>query len=337
MRLSILDQSPIAQGSTGGEALRKSLGLARLADELGYTRFWMAEHHATPALASASPEILLAAIGEATSRIRIGTGGIMLPHYSPFKVCESFSMLAALYPGRIDLGLGRAPGSDPLTAFALQQDRRARAPNDFAQQLLELLAHFDRTLPADHPFRALGDTLPGGREQPDIWILGSSADSAQLAGSLGLPYCIADFIAGEVPELGARYRAAFRPSARAARPQLMVACWTIAAEDAEEAAWLSGPSRMMFAQMLRGTLIPVPPPETAAAWLAENAAPMPHNRRPVLGSPSECRHLLEQKAKLYGADELMLVNILHDDADRLKSHRLIAAEMIGQDLTSAVA
>jgi luciferase family oxidoreductase group 1 len=329
MRLSVLDQSPIAQGSTGALALRNSLALARLADQLGFERFWMAEHHATPALASASPEILLSAIGEATSRIRIGTGGVMLPHYSPFKVAENFSMLAALFPGRVDLGLGRAPGSDPLTAFALQQDRRTRAPNDFPQQLLELLAHFDQALPADHPFHALGGTLPGGREQPEVWVLGSSSDSADFAGALGLPYCVADFIAGEVPELAARYRSAFRPSPRAAEPRLMVACWTIAAADAEEAAWLAGPSRMMFAHMLQGRLIPVPSPESAAAWLANNSSPAPPNRRPVLGSPAECRILLEEKAQRYGADELMLVNILHDHADRSRSYQLIAEEMIG--------
>ena len=128
MRLSVLDQSPIAEGMRGGDALRNSLELAALADSLGFHRFWMAEHHATPSLASASPELMLSAIGRETRRIRIGTGGVMLPHYSPFKVAESFSMLAGLFPGRVDLGLGRAPGSDPLTAFALQQDRRARAP-----------------------------------------------------------------------------------------------------------------------------------------------------------------------------------------------------------------
>jgi luciferase family oxidoreductase group 1 len=337
MRLSVLDQSPIAQGSTGALALRNSLALGRMADKLGYERFWMAEHHATPALASASPEILLAAIGEATTRIRIGTGGVMLPHYSPFKVAESFSMLAALFPGRVDLGLGRAPGSDPLSAFALQQDRRTRALNDFPQDLLELLAHFDRALPGDHPFHALGSTLPGSGAQPDIWVLGSSSDSADLAGALGLPYCVADFIAGEVPELAARYRAAFRPSPRAAKPELMVACWTIAAADAEEAAWLAGPSRMMFAQMLQGRLIPVPSPETASAWLADHPSPIPPNRRPVLGSPVQCRALLEQKAQRYGADQLMLVNILHDHADRSRSYQLIAEEMIGAPASPTLA
>jgi luciferase family oxidoreductase group 1 len=328
MRLSVLDQSPIAEGSSGGGALRNSLELAALADRLGYHRFWMAEHHATPALASASPELMLAAIGRETQRIRLGTGGVMLPHYSPFKVAESFSMLAGLFPGRIDLGLGRAPGSDQLTAYALQQDRRTRAPNDFPQQLQELLAYFDGALPMDHPFRHLSANLPGGDELPAIWVLGSSADSAELAGALGLPYCIADFIAGEAPELGDRYRAAFRPSARAAAPEVMVACWTVAADSAEEAEWLAGPSRMMFAHLMRGSLIAVPHPEKAARWLAANPSPAPPGRRPIIGTAALCRAALDAKARLYGAGELMLVNILHDHADRLKSYRLIAEEML---------
>lgn len=330
MRLSVLDQSPIAEGMSGGQALRNSLELAQLADSLGYHRFWMAEHHASPALASASPELMLAAIGRETRTIRIGTGGVMLPHYSPFKVAESFSMLAGLFPGRVDLGLGRAPGSDQLTAYALQQDRRTRAQMEFPQQLAELMAYFDGTLPEGHPFRHLSANLPGGVEAPDIWVLGSSADSAELAGVAGLPYCIADFIAGEVPELAERYRQAFRPSSRAAEPTVMVACWTVAAADAEEAAWLTGPSRMMLAHLMQGRLIPVPNPERADTWLKANPAPMPANRKPVTGSAADCRAQLHEKARIYGADELMLVNILHDHRDRLESYRLIAEAMITQ-------
>ena len=335
MRLSVLDQSPIAEGMSGGQALRNSLELAQLADSLGYHRFWMAEHHATPALASASPEIMLAAIGRETRHIRIGTGGVMLPHYSPFKVAESFSMLAGLFPGRVDLGLGRAPGSDQLTAYALQQDRRTRAQLEFPQQLAELMAYFDGSLPEGHPFRHLSANLPGTGETPDIWVLGSSADSAELAGMAGLPYCIADFIAGEVPELAERYRHAFRPSSRAAEPHVMVACWTVAASGAEEAAWLAGPSRMMFAHLMRGQLIAVPSPERAAAWLKNNPVPMPANRRPVTGSPGECRDQLLEKARLYGARELMLVNILHDHQSRMESYRLVADAMIAREDTVA--
>ncbi len=329
MRYSILDQSPIADGGSGGQALLNSIELAKLGDELGYHRFWMAEHHATPALASASPELMLATIGRETKRIRLGTGGIMLPHYSSFKVAEGFSMLCALLPGRIDLGLGRAPGSDQMTAYALQQDRRQRAPNDFPQQLGELLGYYDGNLPGEHPFRKLSTMLPGGEEQPDIWVLGSSGDSAELAAAMGLPYCIADFIAGETPELAHRYRAAFQPSARAAEPRVMVASWLVAAETAERAEWLAGPSRMMFALMMQGQLIAVPDPDRAANWLAANPTPVPGARRPIIGTPEFCRAALERKAQIYGAEEMMLVNILHGHEDRMQSYRLMAAELLG--------
>src|SRR3954451_12046004 len=168
LRLSVLDQSPIPEGSTAGEALRNTIDLARLADDLGYERYWVAEHHGTPMLASASPEALIGPIASATSRIRGGSGGVMLPHYSPLKVAETFSVLSGLFPGRIDLGIGRAPGTDARTTFALQRDRRTAMPDDFPQQLAELLAHYDEGFPADHPFARLGRTLPGGDEQPDV-------------------------------------------------------------------------------------------------------------------------------------------------------------------------
>src|SRR5881227_3721614 len=160
MRLSVLDQSPISEGSTGAQALRNTLDLARLTDELGYHRYWVAEHHGGPMLASASPEALIGPIAAATSRIRVGSGGVMLPHYSPFKVAETFSILAALYPERIDLGLGRASGTDPLTTFALQRDRRSAAPDDFPDQLAELLAYLEDSIPDDHPFVRLAGVLP---------------------------------------------------------------------------------------------------------------------------------------------------------------------------------
>lgn len=325
-RLSVLDQSPIVEGGDGGTALRNSIELARAADALGYHRFWMAEHHATPALASASPEIMLAAIARETATIHLGTGGIMLPHYSSFKVAETFSMLAALAPGRIDLGLGRAPGSDQLTAYALQQDRAQRAPNLFPQQVAELLAHFDRALPADHPFRHLGATLPGGAEQPDMWILGSSEDSADLAAHLGLPYCFADFIAGSRPDITRRYVEGFRPSSRLESPRVMVAAWCVAAPTADAARWHAGSARMMFAQMMQGRLIAVPHPDKAAAWAAANphlAAERP-GRRAIVGDPRQCRAMIDDLAATYDAHEVMLVNILHDHAARLESYRLVA-------------
>src|SRR5213080_5020213 len=173
MRLSVLDQSPISEGSTGEQALRNTLDLARLADELGYHRYWVAEHHGGPMLASASPEALIGPIAAMTSEIRVGSGGVMLPHYSPLKVAETFTILAALAPGRIDLGIGRAAGTDPLTTFALQRDRRQAAPDDFPDQLAELLAYLEGEVPADHPFHRLGEALPGDPERPAAWLLGS--------------------------------------------------------------------------------------------------------------------------------------------------------------------
>src|SRR5277367_5593754 len=161
MLLSVLDQSPIAEGSTGAQALRNTIDLARLTDQLGYHRYWVAEHHGGPMLAGPSPEALIGPIASATSRIRVGSGGVMLPHYSPLKVAETFSVLAGLFPGRIDLGLGRAAGTDPMTTYALQRDRRQAAPDDFPQQLAELLGYLDDTLPADHPFTRLSSSLPG--------------------------------------------------------------------------------------------------------------------------------------------------------------------------------
>src|SRR5579859_7843090 len=188
MLLSVLDQSPIAEGSTGAQALHNTLDLARLTDALGYHRYWVAEHHGGPMLAGPSPEVLIGPIAAGTEGIRVGSGGVMLPHYSPLKVAESFSILAGLYPGRIDLGLGRAPGSDQLTMFALQRDRRQAAPDDFPQQLTELLGYIEDALPADHPFGRLAALLPGLPELPDVWLLGSSMQSAIWAAELGLPY-----------------------------------------------------------------------------------------------------------------------------------------------------
>src|SRR5436305_5172865 len=171
MRLSVLDQSPVPEGSSGADALRNTIDLARHADRLGYTRYWVAEHHGGPMLAGPSPEVLIGPIAAATERIRVGSGGVMLPHYSPLKVAESFTILAALYPDRIDLGLGRAAGTDPLTTFALQRDRRQAAPDDFPEQLAEVLAYLEDALPQDHPFARLAAMLPGRPELPDPWLL----------------------------------------------------------------------------------------------------------------------------------------------------------------------
>src|SRR5437763_6840373 len=244
MRLSVLDQSPIPEGSSGADALRNTLDLALLADELGYHRYWVAEHHGGPMLASASPEALIGPIASATAGIRVGSGGVMLPHYSPLKVAETFTILAALYPGRIDRGRGRASGTDPLTTFALQRDRRQAAPDDFPQQLAELLAYFADSLPDDHPFQRLAAMLPGLPELPVPWLLGSSPQSAIWAGQLGLPYAFADFINPAGAEIASLYRERFQPEPRLRAARTAVAAWTLSADSDEEAQHLAASSRM---------------------------------------------------------------------------------------------
>src|SRR5580658_9230904 len=199
VRLGVLDQAPVSAGSTSARALANSIDLALLADALGYHRYWVAEHHATPALACAAPEALIGPIAAVTRHLRVGSGGVMLPHYSPLKVAETFTMFAGLFPGRIDLGLGRAPGTDSATAYALQRDRRQLAPDDFPQQLAELLGYLYDRIPADHPFARLAAALPGRPEMPEPWLLGSSPQSGIWAAELGLPYMFADFITLPVP------------------------------------------------------------------------------------------------------------------------------------------
>ena len=325
-RLSVLDQSPIAQGSDAAQALRNTIDLAQVADALGYHRYWLAEHHASRSLAGVAPEALIGPVALATRRIRVGSGGVMLPHYSPFKVAETFSMLSALAPGRIDLGLGRAPGSDQRTAFALQRDRSKRMPSDFPEQLDELTAYLEGTMAQDHPFAALQELMPTGGGMPELWMLGSSPESAVWAAERGLPYCFADFINSDGAHLAQYYRRSFRPSARLAEPYVMAATWTIAAPTAQEAERLAAPARMMFAHLIAGTPIPVPPVEEALVWLEANPQANRRSRRTVLGTPAEVRRGLDAVAAEYGADELMLVNILPDHPARRLSYELMAAE-----------
>lgn len=327
-RLSVLDQSPIAEGDTAADALANTLDLARLADALGYDRYWLAEHHASPGIAGVAPEALIGPVALATKRIRVGSGGVMLPHYSPFKVAETFRMLAALAPGRIDLGLGRAPGTDGRTAYALQRDRSRRLPSDdFPQHLAELLAYLGDNMPADHAFAPLVATLPsGGKGSPAPWLLGSSMDSAIWAAGTGLPYCFADFINSNGAEMAREYRRRFQPSRWLDAPHVMVASWAIAAPTSEEAHALAAPAAMMFAHLFRGELIPVPPCDKALAWLAEHGDAHRRQRRTVLGTAAEVHAELDAVAEEYEADEVMLVNIMSDHAARRRSYELVAAE-----------
>lgn len=326
--LSVLDQSPISEGSTGGDALRNSVDLARFAESAGYHRYWIAEHHATPMLASPSPEALIGPIAALTSRMRVGSGGVMLPHYSPLKVAETFSMLAGLFPGRIDLGIGRAAGTDPLTTFALQRDRRQAAPDDFPEQLAELRGYLEDSLPEEHPFARVAK-LPGKPEAPETWLLGSSPQSAIWAGELGLPYVFADFINSEGAHIAELYRERFTPSRRLSTPRIMVATWALCADTQEEAERLATSSRMALS-LLRttGKMIPVPTVETATRFLGEPGGrgelPIMRRRRMTMGTRKVVRDGLDAILREYSAEELMIVTITHSHEARKRSYELIA-------------
>jgi luciferase family oxidoreductase group 1 len=348
-RLSVLDQSPISQGSSGAQALANTLDLARLADRLGYHRYWVAEHHGGPMLAGPSPEALIGPIAAATTRIRVGSGGVMLPHYSPLKVAETFSVLAGLFPGRIDLALGRAAGTDPMTMYALQRDRRQASPDDFPEQLVELLGYLDDRLPPDHPFARLAKTLPGRPERPEPWLLGSSAQSALWAAELGLPYAFADFINPRGAEIAALYRERFAEHEHAGvSPRTAVGVWVICAEDDEQARRLGASARMAFTMLRRGQLIAVPPVEQALRFLASEGrddgegsgdkgggdadrsgdqrggASGQHERRAVVGSPETVRAQLTDVVASYGAEEAIVVCITYEHEARRRSYELLA-------------
>ena len=324
-RLSVLDQSPVPSGSSPAEALRNSVDLARAAERLGYHRYWVAEHHGGGMLAGPSPEALIGPIASATSRIRVGSGGVMLPHYRPLKVAETFSVLSGLFPDRIDLGIGRAAGTDPLTTQVLQRDRRQPPPDDFFEQLSELIAYLEDRFPPEHPLRRLA-ALPGLPESPELWLLGSSPQSAIWAADLGLPYAFADFINSDGgSDIARLYRERFADSERLPTPRTAVAVWAIAADSDEEAQRLAYSSRMAMTMLRRGRLIPIPPVETAERFLkSEGLLDRPAGRRLVLGSPATVRAGLEAVARDYGAEEVIVVGITFDHAARRRSYELIA-------------
>jgi len=329
-KLSVLDQAPVAEGESSAQALHNTLALARLADRLGYYRYWVAEHHGTTALACASPEVLIGPIAAATTRLRVGSGGVMLPHYSALKVAESFSMLSGLYPDRIDLGLGRAPGSDTLTATALQRDRRQSPEDDFPEQLQELLAYLHDEMPVEHPFARLSAALPGRPELLQTWLLGSSSQSGIWAAQSGLPYMFADFIHAAGETVAQRYQRDFQASAYLAQPHQGVALQVICADTDEQARLLASSYGMRLIHMHSGRrLDKIPSVPSALAFFAQHDLPpstLPAGRRAVIGSPSRVREQIEALAGAYGADEVMIVSIIHEHAARMHSYELIAKE-----------
>ncbi|MGI8945797.1 MAG: LLM class flavin-dependent oxidoreductase [Thermoleophilaceae bacterium] len=325
LRLSVLDQSPIPAQSSGAEALRNTLDLARLADELGYHRYWVAEHHGSPALAGASPEVLVGPIAARTDRIRVGSGGVMLPHYSPWKVAESFSVLSGLFGDRIDLGLGRGASADAVTTHALQRDRRVPSPSDFGDQLTELIAHLEGRPPPDARFAALG-LLPGSPAGPQPWLLGSSLQSAIWAARHGISYAFGDFINPEGREMTHLYSESFVASATLAAPRVAVCVAAVCADGDADARRLATSARAGAAMQRDGHgTVPVPTVEQAESYLSRRDPDAEESpRRTVVGDPAAVRARLEELAAEYRANEVMVVTITHSHAARRRSYELIA-------------
>jgi luciferase family oxidoreductase group 1 len=320
--LSILDLSPIVEGGDAGQALRNTLDLARHAERWGYDRFWLAEHHNMPGVASAATAVAIGYVAGGTSTIRVGAGGIMLPNHAPLVIAEQFGTLASLFPGRIDLGLGRAPGSDQITAHALRRTL-ASDPEAFPQDVLELMAYFRPAQPGQQV-----QAVPGAGLQVPIWILGSSRFGAQLAASLGLPYAFAShFAPAQMTEAVELYRRRFRPSEQLAQPHVMLGLNVFAAETDDQARLLLTSLQQAFVNLRRGRPQPLQPPvEGFERQLTAVEQSMLEQALScsVVGSPETVRQGLEAFVARTGADELMVTSQIFDHAARLRSFEIVA-------------
>lgn len=326
MRLSVLDQSPVISGHTPAQAVHETIRLVKAAERLGYHRYWLAEHHALSALADPCPEILLARVAAETSRIRVGTGGVLLPYYSPFKVAEQFRMLEALYPGRIDLGIGRAPGGDQLTALAIGQGRYPGAEH-FPEQVQYLVAYLSGALPPDHPFAGVR-VMPAGSGAPEVWLLGSSDYSGALAAQLGLRFAFAHFISADGGDAVMReYKRRYQPSDREPAPQTLLCVFVICADTAEAAGRLAASIDLRRLNTDHGVNAPVPSLQEAESYPyteADRRRVAHHRRRVVLGTPEMVRDRLLALQEQFQADELMAITITGDYGSRLRSYELLA-------------
>jgi luciferase family oxidoreductase group 1 len=325
--LSVLDQSPIRSGATPADAVKETLILAELADRLGYHRYWLAEHHSTSGLAGSTPEILIGQVAARTRHLRVGSGGVMLSHYSPLKVAENFRMLETLFPGRIDLGIGRAPGSDQLTARALQAGPMPFPTEQFGVQVRDLIGFLGNALPAEHPFARVR-AQPAGLTSPELWLLGSSDQSAALAAYFGCAFSFAHFInnhGGE--EVMAMYRQHFRPSEAMPRPVGNIGVFALCADTEEEAGHLAKSRELWLLRLYRGETGPYPTPEEAerAVYSDRDRAILEYSRgRIIAGRPERVREQLEALGRLYDVDEFVVVTICHDFRARLHSYELLA-------------
>jgi luciferase family oxidoreductase group 1 len=327
--LGVLDLAPVPDGSTVGDALRATIDLAKKTEDMGFTRFWVAEHHGMPGVASSSPPVLIGHIADATRTIRVGSGGVMLPNHSSLVVAEQFGMLEALHPGRIDLGIGRAPGTDQATARALRPRVSGdQGPDDFPGQLTDLLGFFSGQWPENHPYQKV-HAIPGEGDGPDLWLLGSSGYSAQVAGTLGIPFAFAHHFMPQntLPALDL-YRNSFRPSAALEEPYSMIAAGVLCADTDSLAKFLAGASALSFLKLRTGRPGRVPTPEEAAAYPysdMEKAFIEDRQSTQHIGAPDTVTEGLTQLVKQTGVDELMITTQTHSPADRLRSFELVAA------------
>jgi luciferase family oxidoreductase group 1 len=324
LRLGVLDQSPVRSGGNAADAVHETLDLAETCDRLGYHRYWLAEHHSTPGLAGSSPEVLIGQVAARTSRIRVGSGGVMLQHYSPLKVAESFRVLETLFPGRVDLGIGRAPGSDQLTARALRDDA---GPEYFPQQVADLVGFLHGALPDGHPYAPV-IAMPTGPTAPEVWLLGSSDQSAALAAHFGTGFSFAHFINEEGgAEVTRAYRRQFRPSACMDAPRSSAAVFVVCADTEAEARRLAKSRELFIVRLYTGRPGRYPSVEEADSYpySERELAILRHaQRRTVAGAPEQVRERLEALAAQYEADELIIVSITHDPKARRRSYELIA-------------
>lgn len=338
--LSVLDLCPVSDGSNPAEALANTLDLAPRIERLGYRRHWVAEHHNMPGIASSAPAVLLAHIAQVTSTIRIGSGGVMLPNHAPLAVAEQFGMLEALHPGRVDLGLGRAPGTDGITAAALRRGQRPTAEDDFPDQLAQLLGFFGRGFPENHPFRAI-TAVPALGYQPMMWMLGSSDYGAQVAGMLGWPYSFAHHFAAEGTDHAlAAYRESFRPSELLDRPYSMIGVSVVCADTDDRAMYLAGSGLLAFVRLRSGRPGLYPTPQEAADYDYSPGEQRLIEHRlmsSVIGSPRTVRRQLQELVDRTGVDELMITTMMHSHADRVRSYELLTEELSAHPLERAVA
>src|SRR3569833_984475 len=333
MLLSVLDQSPIRKDGTAQDAVADTIALAKACDRLGYHRYWLAEHHNSNSFAGSCPEILIARVAQETRNMRIGSGGVMMTHYSPLKVAEQFRMLDVLYPGRIDLGLGRAPGSDQMTARALQSGPQAWPIDAFPSQVFLLRQFLDDAagraeLPDDHPYKGIHAMPRAATPGPEMWMLGSGIHGAVYAAELGLPFSHAYFISTEGSEDAVKeYRERFKPSAACPAPRVSLGVAALVGETEEEARRLAASRNLWVVRLLSGRPIPFPSPDEA---LAQPLTPQEKkllgtvSKRSIVGTGAQVRERLTALAEAHGADELTVVTITYDFASRLRSYELLA-------------